>query len=69
VKEAATETLNGTFKGGNYIGTLANSGVAIAPYHDYDSKIPAQLKADIDTIKAGIIGGTISVDPKAYPKP
>ncbi len=69
VKEAATEALNGTFKGGNYIGTLANKGVAIAPYHDYDSKIPAQLKADVETIKAGIIAGTISVDPKSYPKP
>ncbi|MGA2976282.1 MAG: BMP family ABC transporter substrate-binding protein [Spirochaetia bacterium] len=69
VKEAATEALNGTFQGGNYSGTLANNGVAIAPYHDYDSKIPAKLKADITTIKAGIIGGTISVDPKSYPKP
>ncbi len=69
VKEAATEALNGTFKGGNYVGTLANKGVAIAPYHDYDSKIPAKLKADIETIKAAIIAGTISVDPKSYPKP
>jgi len=69
VKDATTAALDGTFKGGNYVGTLANNGVAIAPYHDYDSQIPAQLKSDIDTIKAGIIGGTVSVDPKAYPKP
>ncbi len=69
VKEAASEALNGTFKGGNYVGTLANNGVAIAPYHDYDSKIPAKLKADVTAIKAGIISGAISVDPKTYPKP
>jgi basic membrane protein A len=69
VKEATSEALNGTFKGGNYIGTLANNGVAIAPYHDYDKKIPAKLKSDINALKAGIIDGTISVDPKAYPKP
>ncbi len=69
VEEATTEALKGTFKGGNYSGTLANKGVDIAPYHDYDSKIPAQLKADIETIKAGIIAGSISVDPKSYPKP
>ena len=31
----------GTFKGGNYIGTLANGGVALAPYHDFASKVPA----------------------------
>ncbi len=40
VKEAATEALKGTFKGGNYIGTLANNGVAIAPYHDLRQQDP-----------------------------
>ncbi len=68
VKDAVLAAIDGTFKGGNYVGTLKNQGVAIAPYHDFDSKIPAQLKSDIDTIKAGIIAGTIKVDPKAYPK-
>jgi basic membrane protein A len=68
VKDATLAVLDGKFKGGNYSGTLANKGVAIAPYHDYDSKIPSQLKDDIETIQAGIIDGSISVDPKAYPK-
>ena len=35
------------------IGTLANNGVSIAPYHDFDSKIPAKVKTDIETLKAG----------------
>jgi basic membrane protein A len=68
VKDAVLSAINGTFKGGNYVGTLKNQGVAIAPYHDFDSQIPAKIKADIETIKAGIIAGTIKVDPKAYPK-
>lgn len=68
VRDAVLAAIDGTFKGGNYVGTLKNQGVAIAPYHDFDSKIPAKVKADIDTIKAGIIAGTIKVDPKAYPK-
>jgi len=33
--------------GENYIGTLANAGVALAPYHDFDSKIPAEMKAAV----------------------
>jgi len=69
VQEATNQALDGTFKGGNYVGTLANKGVDIAPYHDYDGKIPAQVKADVETIRAGIVSGSISVDPKAYPKP
>ena len=41
VKNAVVTASNGSFKGGNYIGTLANGGVALAPYHDFASKIPA----------------------------
>ena len=69
VNAAATAAMNGSFKGGNWTGTLANNGVSIAPYHDFDSKIPASVKSDIDTIRQGIIAGTISVDPKSYPAP
>ena len=38
---------------GGTIGTLANNGVSIAPYHEFDSKIDAGLKAEIETLKAG----------------
>jgi basic membrane protein A len=68
VNDAVLAALGGTFKGGNYVGTLKNGGVAIAQFHDFDSKVPAQVKADIDTIRQGIIDGKISVDPKTYPK-
>jgi len=37
-----TTAANGSFKGGNYIGTLANGGVQLAPYHDFASKVPAR---------------------------
>jgi basic membrane protein A and related proteins len=46
--------------GGVYVGTLTNGGVGLAPYHDYDSQIPADVKQEIDTIVAGIKDGTIS---------
>jgi basic membrane protein A len=49
------------------IGTLANGGVAIAPYHDFDSKIDAGLKAEVDQVKADIISGKIKVQSPASP--
>jgi basic membrane protein A len=66
VEAAIKQAAGGTFAGGNYEGTLANGGVGLAPYHQFDSKIPSSLKSEIDQIKQGIIGGTISVDPKTW---
>ena len=47
---------------GGIIGTLANNGVSIAPYHEFDSKVDAGLKAEVEKLKADIIAGTIKVD-------
>ena len=44
VKTSVLDTANGTFKGGAYVGTLANGGVTLAPYHDFASKIPSSLQ-------------------------
>ena len=59
VRNAVTTAENGTFTGGNYIGTLKNGGVGLAPFHDFASKVPASLKAELATIKTGIEDGTI----------
>ena len=66
VEEAIKQAASGSFQGGNYEGTLANNGVTLAPYHTFDSKVPSALKGEINTIKAGIIGGSISVDPASW---
>jgi len=55
--------IDGTFKGGNTIGTLANNGVSLAPFHDLDSLVPATLKTELDQVKADIISGTIKLSP------
>jgi len=53
---------NGTvFSGGNYEGTLANGGVILAPFHTFDSQIPADLKAGIDALKAKLVDGSVKV--------
>jgi basic membrane protein A len=59
VKAAILSAVNGTFKGGNYVGTLTNDGVGLAPYHDFSSKVPAQLQSELAQIKTKIENGTI----------
>ncbi|HTT54532.1 MAG TPA: BMP family ABC transporter substrate-binding protein [Streptosporangiaceae bacterium] len=59
VKTSVLDAANGTFKGGTYIGTLANGGVTLAPYHDFATKVPASLQAEINTLKGEIISGKI----------
>jgi len=65
VKNAVTGTADGSFKGGNYIGTLQNGGVALAPFHDFDSKVPASLKSELQTVTQGIENGSISIATKS----
>jgi basic membrane protein A and related proteins len=65
VSTAVTSTASGTFKGGNYIGTLANGGVALAPFHDFDSKVPTALKNELAQLKSGIVSGSIKVATKS----
>jgi basic membrane protein A len=65
VKNAVTTAAAGSFKGGNYIGTLQNGGVALAPYHDFASKVPSSLQSELNTVKQGIISGSIQTPTKS----
>ncbi|MFZ5918342.1 MAG: BMP family ABC transporter substrate-binding protein [Chloroflexota bacterium] len=52
--------LEGNFGGGGvYVATLANNGVGIAPFHDFEGRVPANIVEDLKAIRAGIINGTI----------
>jgi basic membrane protein A len=44
-----------------YLGTLANNGVSLAPFHNFDSKIDSGLKSEVDQIKQQIVAGSIKV--------
>jgi basic membrane protein A len=61
VVAAIKSAMDGSFAGGVTVGTLANSGVSIAPFHDLDSQVPAELRAELEAITKGIIDGTIKV--------
>src|SRR5512138_2595092 len=53
---------DGSVKAGIITGTLQNGGVGLAPFHDWDSKIPADLKAQIQKASDGIKDGSIKID-------
>ncbi len=53
---------DGSIKAGISTATLQNGGVGLAPFHDWDSKIPANLKARIQKASDGIKGGSIKID-------
>jgi basic membrane protein A and related proteins len=65
VSTAVTGTANGSFKGGNYVGTLANGGVTLAPPHNWASKVPAALQTELKTIGLGIASGQIQAPTKS----
>ena len=58
---AIQAVVDGTFEGGVTVGTLANGGVGLAPFHDFDGTVPQELKDQIETLKAGIVDGSVSV--------
>jgi basic membrane protein A len=69
VKDAAVKAADasGLLTGG-FLGTLENDGVSIAPYHEFDGKIDAGLKSEVDQLKQDIISGKIKVTSPAQPK-
>lgn len=58
---AIASVVDGTFAGGVTVGTLANGGVGLAPFHDMDASVPQELKDQIETLKAGISDGSVDV--------
>jgi basic membrane protein A and related proteins len=65
VKATVTSVAAGTFSGGTYVGTLANGGAVLAPFHLWTSKVPAALKAELVQVAAGIVNGSIPTPTKS----
>jgi glucose/mannose transport system substrate-binding protein len=66
---AVKSAMDGTFEGGVIVGTLENGGVGLAPFHDLDSMVPAELKSELDQVKADLIAGKLSAVPGQAPAP
>jgi len=68
VTKAVEDSAAGNYATTDYIGTLANNGVALAPFHEFDSKIDSSLKSELDQVKSDIISGKISITSPSQPK-
>jgi len=57
----------GTFSSEPYVGTLANGGVGLAPYHDLASSVTPELQSELDALKARIVSGEVKVESVSTP--
>jgi basic membrane protein A len=53
---------DGSVKAGVSTSTLQNGRVGLAPFHDWDSRIPDDLKAQIQKASDGIKDGSIMLE-------
>jgi basic membrane protein A len=68
VRDAVDSAARGNFLTGNYLGTLANNGTGLSPFHDFASKVPASLQSELAQLKAQIIAGKITITSPNQPK-
>lgn len=63
VESTVKDMVNGDgFKNEPFVGTLENDGVKLAPFHDFESKVPADLQGKLDALKEQIVKGEIKVE-------
>jgi basic membrane protein A and related proteins len=65
VFDAIQAVVDGTFEGGDYVGTLENEGVDIAPFHDFEDEVPDEVKTTLDELREQIISGELETAPAA----
>lgn len=63
VEAGAKAIVDGTFTGGTHVGTLESGEVGLSSFHELDSVVSAQVKSELEQIKAGIIAGKIKTKP------
>jgi basic membrane protein A and related proteins len=65
VKATVQSASDGTFKGGTYVGTLANGGAVLAPFHDFSTQVSATLQQELSQVGTGIANGSIQTPTKS----
>jgi basic membrane protein A len=65
VYDTVKASVDGKFPGGeNQVFGLKEGGMELAPFHDFDSKVPQKIKDAVDKAKQDIVAGTIVVPEK-----
>ncbi len=68
VYDVIQSVVDDTFSAEAYVGTLANGGVGIAPWHDFADKVSPELNEEVEALKQDIIDGKIVVESVNTPK-
>lgn len=68
VEDTIKEGKEDKFSAEPYVGTLKNEGVGLAPFHDFDSKVPDKVKKQVEDLKQQIIDGKLTVESESTPK-
>ena len=62
VYDTIKKAVDGTLKGGENVQYgIKEDGVGLAPFHDWDAKLPADIKAAVDKAKADVVSGAFTV--------
>ena len=67
VFDAIKAAQDDSFSADPFVGTLENEGTGLSPFNDFDAKVPAEMKTELDTLKADIISGKIKIESKSQP--
>jgi len=59
---AVQDQQEGIWAPGSFVGNLANDGVGLAPYHDWESKVSDELKAEVEQLLQDIKDGVVKAD-------
>ena len=52
--------------GGLYVGTIADGGVQLAPFHRLAHLVPTAVAIRLRALRAGLAQGWVSTNPTAY---
>jgi basic membrane protein A len=61
------EVIDGAYTSEPYVGTLENGGVGLAPFHDFEDEVPAELADELTALQEAIIAGEITVESPSSP--
>lgn len=68
VFDAIKAAKDGQFSNEPFVGTLANDGTGLSPFHEFDGKVSAEVKSELEKIRGDIESGTIKIDSASQPK-
>ncbi len=59
---AIQDQVEGTWTAGAFKGDLSNNGVGLAPFHSWDDRVSAELKAEVAQLLLDIQAGVVKAD-------